>query len=196
MKVVRRRAYLGDDLGIRIQVDQSPGKLCSRCVVVSLAECSHSAPQCNLHVWWLHATMCEVGSELQAAFHVVWILLHHSAPLELDRNPEGVLPGQGNSVPPLPQVNDRSKSEGVSPTSLPSESEETETSNRAWSAACMTAFASGSLFPDTRRNPSESSARIDDIVRAATGKKRLGDESSGLRRRCSCNGGREGIGDR
>ena len=81
-------------------------------------------------------------------------------------------------------------------TSLPSESEDTETNKSVWSAARMTAFASGSLFPDTSRNPSESSARIDCIVRVATGKKRLGDDSSGLRRRCNCNGGREAIGDR
>ena len=81
-------------------------------------------------------------------------------------------------------------------TSLPSESEGTETNKRAWSAARMTAFASGSLFPDTRRNPSESSPRIDCMVCEETGKKRLGDDSSGLRRRCSCSGGREEIGDK
>ena len=81
-------------------------------------------------------------------------------------------------------------------TSFPSESEETGTNRRAWSTARTTAFASGSLFPDTRRKPSDSSARIDCIVRAATGRKRLGEESSGLRRRCSSNGGSEAIGDR
>jgi hypothetical protein len=165
-------------------------------MVVSLAEGPHSTPQCDLHMWRLHATMCEVGSQLQAAFHVSWVLLHHSTSLKFDRNAKDILPSQGNSVSPLVQVSDHSNLAAIVLASLPSESEETETNKSAWSAAPMVAFASGNLFPDTRRNPSESSARIDCTVRAATGKKRLGDDSSGLRRRCSCNGGREAMGDR
>jgi len=165
-------------------------------MVVGLAEGPHSTPQRDLHMWRLHATVCEIGSELQASFHVARVLLHYSTPLKFNRNSEDVLPGQGNGVSPLVQVSDYSNQTVISLTSLPSESEETETNKSAWSAARMTAFASGSLFPDTRRNPSESSARIVCKVRAATGKKRLGDDSSGLRRRCSCNGGRETMGVR
>lgn len=81
-------------------------------MVVSFAEGAHSTPQCNLHMWWLHATMCEVGSELQAAFHVVWVLVHHPTPLEFDRNAEDVLPSQGNSISPLAQVSNYSESDG------------------------------------------------------------------------------------
>lgn len=165
-------------------------------MVIGLAEGPHSTPQRDLHMWWLHATVCEISSELQTSFYVARVLLHYSTPLKFDRNSEDVLSSQGNGVSPLVQVNDCSNQTVISLTSLPSESEETETNKSAWSAARMTAFASGNLFPDTRRNPSESSARIVCKVRAATGKKRLGDDSSGLRRRCSCSGGREAMGVR
>lgn len=140
--------------------------------------------------------MREIGSELQVAFHIVWVLFHHSTPLKFDGDAEDVFPGQGDGVSPLAQVSNYSNQAANALTSLPSESEDTDTNKSPWSAARMAAFASGSLFPDTRRNPSESSVRIDCTVRAATGKKRLGDDSSGLRRRCSCNGGREAMGDK
>ena len=168
-------------------------------MIVGLAECSHSTPQCNLHMRRLHAAMCEVRSELKAAFHIIRILFYHSTPLEFDGDTKEVLPGQDNRVSPLAQDITLSiaRNRRVSAlTSLASESEDTETNKRAWSAARITDFASGSLFPDTRRKPSESSTRIDCIVRKATGRKRLGDDSSGLRRRWSCKGGREEIGDK
>ena len=55
--------------------------------------------------------MCEVGSELQVAFHVVRILLHHSTPLKFDGDTEDVLPSQGHSVSPLLQVSNHPKSD-------------------------------------------------------------------------------------
>ena len=70
-------------------------------MVVGLAEGPHSTSQCDLHVWWLHTTMREVGSELQIAFQVVGILLRHSTPLKFNGNAEGIFPGQGDGLSPL-----------------------------------------------------------------------------------------------
>ena len=110
-KIHRRPVYLRDDLGIRIQLDKSPSEFGGRCVVVGFAEGSHSTPQSDLHVWWLHATMCEVSGEFQVAFHILGVLLHHSTPLEFYRDAEDVLPSQGNGVSPLSHVINCQKSD-------------------------------------------------------------------------------------
>ena len=81
-------------------------------------------------------------------------------------------------------------------TSFASLSDEIGTTNRDRSTARKTTCASGSLLPDTARKPSESSTRMEAIVRTATGRTRLEDDSSGSRLKWSWRGGRDAAGER
>lgn len=70
----------------------------------------------------------------------------------------------------------------VEPTSLASESEETGTRSKCWSAERKATCASDSLLPETARKPSDVSARIEVSVLTAIGRTRLGADSDGFLR--------------
>ena len=68
--------------------------------------------------------------------------------------------------------------------------------NNAHKTNRNTACASGSLLPEIKRKPSDSSVRIEARDCTAIGRTRLGELSDILRRTCNCSGGRDGSEDR
>ena len=143
-------------------------------------------------------TVREVCRQFKTSLNVVCFFLSHTSPLELDTDTKEVFSRKSYKITPLEIVVQRIGSWSLCDllTSLASSSDETGTSNNECKAARNAICASGSLLPETPLNPSDSSARIDGIVRTATGNTRLGDDSSGLRLRCSCSGGSDAKGER
>jgi hypothetical protein len=83
---VGRPAYLGDDFGIGLQLQEALREPGGVGLVVGLGEDADRTPQCYLHVRRLQLTLREVRCQLEVSADVIGFFFCNSSALKFDRH--------------------------------------------------------------------------------------------------------------
>ena len=143
---------LRDDFGIGVQLQETSSKFGRRGMIVRFREDVDGASESNLHVRRLQCAMREVCCEFKTSLDVIRVFLSNSAPFKLYGDTQQIFTPSSNRVSPLLEyVNGARQVVKTVITSLPSSSEETMTSNKAWRTERKVVCASVSLLLDTKR---------------------------------------------
>ena len=92
---------LGDDFGIRVQLQKTPCELGRRGVIIRLCEDVDGTSESDLHVRRLQCTMREVCGEFETPLNVIGVFLCNASSFKLYRNTEKIFTRSGDSVSPL-----------------------------------------------------------------------------------------------
>lgn len=92
---------LRNNFRVRVQLQETSGKLGSGSVVVRLCKDINGAAERDLHMRCLQCAVREVRCEFQAPLHIVRVVLSYASSLELNRHSKKVLASGCNGISPL-----------------------------------------------------------------------------------------------